>query len=362
MDDDMICPQFIELMRVALGNAKRLDVTPTPKEWEELFAMSVRQGLVGVMFDGVERLPKEQMPPVEMIMDWAAAEDYLAKENRRLNKACVEVCERFEQDGVRVCILKGQGMSVLYPKPLRRATGDIDVWMQGGKEQVVEYMRSHYEQVEGPNMYHVATMLKNGVEMEVHYRPVRLSSPKRDERLRKWMEEMEPKQWNHWAELPEGVGKIRVPSKNFDLVFILLHLLHHWAFEGCGMKQLVDYYWLMMSASADERREAMETLSVLGLGNFVAAVMYIFSLWGMEDGVLLCPPSKWLGTLLLDDIMKVGVVSADDLSVGVYGQEKKVRKFWRRLTRMCRLMPLAPHELPRVWWDNVWWWMVRKMK
>ena len=359
----MVTDLFMQLMRVALGKSERLTVVPTVEEWEQLMALSSAQGVMAVAFCGVERLPKEQRPPIEVIMDWSAVVDYIEQENRRLNRLCVKVCEMFQRDGKRMCVLKGQGMGVLYPWPLRRSNGDIDVWMEGEMDAVVAYVKEHFQQVEEPNLFHVAATLPGGVELEVHYRPVCLSSPKKDALLRHWMTEMEPSQWQNTVVLSEGVGQINVPTKEFDLVFILLHLFHHWVYEGCGMKPFMDYYWLVESMKdATVRAKAVEVLRTLGLNAFLSAVMFIFKEWGMQDEQLLCPSDKRLGQLLLEDVLTVGIVTGDDLSVGRLGKESKFRRLWRRCQRMWKLMPLAPHEIPWLLYQSLFWRLKAKLK
>ncbi|MBQ6965998.1 MAG: nucleotidyltransferase family protein [Bacteroidaceae bacterium] len=358
---------FVSLLRIALGNAERLDMVPTAEDWTQLMSMASAQGVIGVMFCGVERLPKEQMPPIEVIMDWLAVVDYVEQANRRQNGLCVKVCEDFRTEGTKMCVLKGQGMSVCYPQPLRRSNGDIDIWMSGGEVEVTKEMKRKFHNVKDRNLFHVSVTLEDGTELEAHFRPMRLTSKKYNMRLQQWVKKVETQQWNHMVELPERVGRIPVPTAEYNLVFILLHLIHHWAFEGCGMKQLVDYYWLVATLEKEERVEdlrtnAVKVLKELGFGRFLEAVMYIFKEWGMRDEYLLCMPNERWGRRLLKDILDVGIVSAFDLSDGKYGKETKIGKFWRRFWRLCRLFPLAPVEMPLVWWENVAWWFKQRMR
>lgn len=356
---------FLQLLRIALNNAERMGHTLDEEEWAAVMGMAVKQGVVGVAFCGVERLPKEELPPVEVIMDWSAVADYVERENRKVNKVSVDVCRLFRTDGRKVCILKGQGMSVLYPMPLRRASGDVDVWMKGEKEEVVSYVRARFCKVGDAGGHHVSVMLDGGVDMEVHYLPAELYVPWHQRRLCRFFDEVEAMQWENEAELPEGVGRITVPTAGFNLVFILVHLFHHWAFEGCGMKQLMDYYWLVESVYGQDesgKSQAVKVLRQVGLGRFLEAVMYIYMVWGMKREHLLCPPCERLGRLLLEDVLRQGVVTADDLAVGMYSWKTRRRKLVRRWKRMWRVMPLAPSEVPWMLAKNVYGWLLGRWK
>ena len=50
---------FFDFLRFCIGSAK--DIPPTLKEadWKELYAIAKKQCLVGVLFDGIQRSPKE---------------------------------------------------------------------------------------------------------------------------------------------------------------------------------------------------------------------------------------------------------------------------------------------------------------
>ena len=47
----------------------------------------------------------------------------------------------FEDEGHRTAILKGQANARLYPQPWSRQPGDIDIWVDGGKDKVMETVR-----------------------------------------------------------------------------------------------------------------------------------------------------------------------------------------------------------------------------
>ena len=51
-----------------------------------------------------------------------------------------KVCRNFEQEGFRCCILKGQGNALLYPDPYMRTPGDIDIYLEGGRKRIMEYV------------------------------------------------------------------------------------------------------------------------------------------------------------------------------------------------------------------------------
>ena len=327
--------------------------------------MASHQGVMGVAFAGVERLPREQMPPIEVIMDWSAVVDYIERENLRLNQTCVRLVCDFQASGMKACVLKGAGMGTFYPNPLRRSVGDIDLWMAGGRKKIETYVGQHFDHVDmGDGGRHVAFSL-DGVEVEVHYTPAVLYNPLHHRRLKAYFAAEEALPWNHCVEVElehVGKGSVVIPSHEFNLVFILVHFFHHWVYEGIGMKQLLDYYWLTLAASQlekDVKARVVDRLHHLGLGAFLAAVMSIFKTLGMDEKLLLCPPDDRRGSILLQEMLEIGNVTADDLLTGRFGNETLPQRFIRRLRRSLHILSLAPAEVPFVLLRSIFCWLKR---
>lgn len=364
MNTDKDC-LFLQLLRIALGNADEFDSPLSAEEWEALMEMSAKQGVSGVTFSGVEKLPKEQMPPLEVIMDWVAVVSYTENENRRLNDVNVKLHKMFERDGKRACIMKGVSMGVLYPEPLRRNAGDVDVWMAGGYRAVEEYVRRMFPDAVGESHGHHLAFKVDDTSVEVHFLPADVYNFWHNRRLRNYYKKIEAQPWNCRVRL--GNESIVVSEPDVALVIAFVHLFHHWAFEGAGMKQVLDCYWLLLSMGegkeAEEmKKEAMRLFRKVGIGNFVAALMYVMRTLGMEESQMLCAPNEKSGALLLNDILSTGIVSAEDLANGKYGNENKLHKFFRRLHRVVRMMPVAPSEMPWVMLKNVYGWMLGRTK
>lgn len=119
-----------ELLQVALDTRSSLTKVPTAPEWELLFAESQKQAIVGVMAMGLERLPVEQRPPITIILKWIGLAEMVKSRNQEMNERCQAIEQLFSDAGFDHCILKGQGNALLYPNPLVRQSGDIDIWVK----------------------------------------------------------------------------------------------------------------------------------------------------------------------------------------------------------------------------------------
>ena len=104
---------FFELIQVTIGHRESLSRVPTAAEWNALYRLSVKQAVAGVCFCGVQRLPKEQLVemPVQLKLQWFALATQIKARNELLNHRCVEVQRMLTEEGMKSCILKGQGVA-----------------------------------------------------------------------------------------------------------------------------------------------------------------------------------------------------------------------------------------------------------
>ena len=120
-----------EFIQVAMGLRKRLSTIPSVHEWQALFEFCKRQSLLGIGFAAVEKLHEVGLEgPADIRLQWYGYALKIERMNEKLNMQCGEISKRYEHDGLRCCILKGQGNLLNYPERLsiRRMPGDIDVW------------------------------------------------------------------------------------------------------------------------------------------------------------------------------------------------------------------------------------------
>lgn len=345
---------FLRLLRVALGVDKELPQTFTQEEWWQIFKLAQKQSVVGILFTAIERLPKEQRPGVEVIMDWSAVTDYIEKKNKKLNAVAARVCEIFHAEGIEMCVMKGQGLGALYDNPLRRSGGDIDVWMNGGEDVVTDYMKKNFKDVEC-GYYHISTVLRGDIDLEVHFQPINLFEPKSSHVLCGWIDREKQNQWSNERLLAGDVGKINVPTKKFDLVYVLVHLFHHFLIEGCGMKQVLDYYFLLKSVDDDfdDKEEVVSVLKDIGLWHFVGAFMYVLQVIGLQRDKMLCEPDEPLGVKMLEEIINTGTISCTEVKEKRKGIKGLAASVSARASRLTRLYPFAPQQAKWVMIENV---------
>lgn len=416
---------FFELLQVAIGIRQTLSRVPTANEWGMLFMTSQKQALVGVCFVGVQKLLRddntrrlrqsnaecsaEELPykqytqnlPKALRLKWLSLSFNIQTRNKELTETCVSVCKELARDGLKSCVLKGQSNLAYYPDHLKdsRMAGDIDLWCMPadscglkipfdtgegkgsrietyyGKEAVIEYalMRARLAGIPKPLVCYHHTDL-DGVwkeSVEIHHRPTYLWSPFANRNLERFFN-MGEKTITHDE---QGFPK---PSVSFDTVYQLAHIYHHLFDEGIGMRQLMDYYFVLKAlhtqqeTSADfygkastseegrtpvrSNEEIIEMLQKLGMRNLAATVMFVLQKifepstssdeqhltddWKKQWPWMICKPDASSGQVLLNEIMRAGNFGKYDNTVvrGKHNAENVWVKF-RRNRKFIRFYP-----------------------
>ena len=247
---------FFDFLQFCIGSAKEIPNSLKDADWEILYAIAEKQALLGVLFHGIKQLPKELAPEAGLLIKWMGMAQKIRQQNGRLFIDSATVCKKFKQVGFRNCILKGQGNALLYPDPYMRTPGDIDIYLAGGRKMVMQYINKVC-----PNQvmrYHHVDFPVMKTAIEVHFTPSYMYFPTRNIRMQKWFEEVMDLQCSNVVELPDGYGEINVPTLNFNVIYILSHLYRHVFSEGIGLRQLLDYYYVLVK-SVERRMKSCTT-------------------------------------------------------------------------------------------------------
>ena len=349
--------KFFELIQISLNRKQQFNEKPSTDEWQEIFLESQRQALSGIAFSGIEKLPESQRPPKQLMLQWYMLVAKLEDMNRHLNVRSIQVTNRFLEDGFMGCVLKGQGNAVMYPMPLRRQCGDIDIWLlpkeeygisnwnwKESREKILDYVLKRFPN-ESVRYHHVEFPALKDVAIEVHYIPMFMQNPWGLRHLLKFFEENKDEEFNNYVELPENIGKLCVPTPRFNAVYQLTHIFIHFIIEGIGLRHFVDYYYVMKFLKKEDHKYVQNQLKKINLYGFSQAVMYVLKeILGLEDHHLISPPNEKKGKILINEILEGG-------NFGKYGtkywQEDSgfMMKNWEKLKRNMHFLSSYPGEI-----------------
>lgn len=341
---------FFELIRVAIGTQESLSRLPSAREWGELYKMAQKQSLLGVCFAGLQRLGADadegyaRIGINEMLyLTWLGLAAKIQQKNEAVNRQCAKLQKQLSNDGLSSCVLKGQGIAVLYDglSGLRQS-GDIDIWIDGGWEKVMDYVNARTPNREF-DMKHTHYEAFEDTVVETHWRPSVGSDPLVNRKLTAYFEREKERQFGNKVKLGGGL-EMCAPTADFQLVHAMLHVYGHFLYEGVGMRQMMDLYFAQktLSNSPLKGEDVKKTLKSLGMMRFVAATQYVMQeVFGMSKEELLCESDIKCGKELLNEIMIGG-------NFGHHNEENKVKgetfaqRMKRHLKRRIRLIRFNP--------------------
>ena len=363
---------FYQLLRMALGRQVCLPHTPNEQEWKALYELAKKQSLIGVCFAGVQKLQTQRQEPPEMTyLTWMGMAAKIQQRNEVVSRQCVELQGQLAADGLRSCVLKGQGVGALYrvhendndnnqnssDLSMLRQSGDIDVWVDTDEEGALRWVKK-YQRVLDFDYKHVHLDVLEGTSVEVHYRPSTSRVPWYMKRVDHFTREKAC--WTNAVAL--GDGMVNVPSLEFNLVFILQHIFGHLFAEEMTLKQYLDYYFVLKQAheKGADVQEAYRWMQRMGMGSFARATMWLLhEVFGMPEEWMICEPDADEGRFLLDRVM----AKEQKAKKGEHGSVRwHLSVFWSQQSKNLHLLTHYPLEVmfSPLWlvrhffWKRIW--------
>lgn len=238
--------------------------------------MAYRQSLTGVCFVGVQTLKKNEDEafatlPIPLYKRWMVFAASIQNNNVTLNNRCTELQKELLKEGIQSSILKGQGIAALYGDlALFRQCGDIDVYVDCDRRKAINYAKKVGQKEIDWDYKHLHLNIFNDVEIEMHYRIEVLDNLIKNKALQKWFSRKDTQRMI-FATKTSFVS----PSTEFNLFYILLHNYRHFLYEGLGLRQLQDYYYVLTHSTEEERLRSKKVIENYGMTRFAEATMWV---------------------------------------------------------------------------------------
>ena len=347
---------FLEIIQISVGARSFLSKKPTEHEWKEMFATAQKQAIAGMAFDAIEKLFSKGLNiPKELLLEWIGLSEQIKSRNNVVNRRCQEVEAILRAYGYKSCLLKGQGVALYYSTPLMRQSGDIDVWVDRGRDSAIEAL-SKNGQIGHVDIKHCDWNIFQDVLVEVHFIPTWFYNPFTNKKLQKWLEGQKNIQFEHESEIG-----INTPTTVFNLVYVLIHIYRHLFDDGIGLRQLMDYYYVILHSTAEERQESMRVLITFRMRRIAGAVMYVLQeVFKLDDGFFMCQPLHKDGQFLLNEIMRAGNFGHYDERN--HHQKGRLANGIENIKRNLRFVGRYPQEVCWMPAWKIWHWCWRKRK
>ena len=343
---------IFDFLKYCLGGKVNMSNVVANIDWRQLYSFASKQAILGLCFEGVERLGEEypeelKQNPMgrELLMTWIAKTQQIHRQNMNVNGVAAKLYSKFREDGLRCCILKGQGNALMYPNPYSRTPGDIDVWVNASRGDITEYAKRHFNLEDDIRFHHLETTM-DGVPVELHFFPCSMNNPIYHARLQKWFKRNADLQCSNVVSLPNGIGEIAIPTTAFNVIYQLAHLYHHFFEEGIGMRQIIDYYYVVNNDELLVIRETFQReLKHLGLWKFAMAVMYVLhEALGLSEEKMIAPMDEKRGKLLLAEILEGGNFGRHFTKYAGFTHQSMGKKYFLKIWRNMHFVRYYPAE------------------
>ena len=214
-------------------------------DWSEISRLALQQTVGILAFEATFTLPSDLRPPKE----WIQKAFTFIEANRRthllIDGCLTEAVTRFRNKGIPAVLLKGQAYAHAYPRPDMRQCGDIDLYVgEDCYHQAYDAVKEFGWRREDsffPKAKHYGCWLR-GIRIELHRIAGQLPSRSADRRFQQWSQsQLRDSQ----AFLMFGNEEINIPTPVFDVVFVFLHLYHHFLNGGIGLRHICDWTMLL---------------------------------------------------------------------------------------------------------------------
>ena len=272
--------RFFSLLRAGLWDKDvELCLFGSPVDWQSLLEQGRKQTVLGVLADGIGKLPPALRPPFPIHRSLQQELLHIRQGHILLNHVLQEIWEKLACAGIRPVLLKGQGMAQYYVCPEQRQCGDIDLYV--GPEQydhacqvLKKYGKPTGEENESSKHRHFH---RNGVIIEIHRLAGTFSDPLTNKRFQRLTRTYLHEDGYYFEKLKRHIRSLQL---NFDALF-LFHMVGHFIHGGVGLRQVCDCSFFLLSARSAENDKELSRKSVCiwknsqGLFGGIAVDLYL---------------------------------------------------------------------------------------
>lgn len=343
-----IYEKALTLLRSVLWQ-QQCDVMLDASDWERIRQFASEQALHGIMPDSLLNIPQDSMPPKALKMQMIAMQLQVVQANEHMNAVLLDFTAELAKRDMPYVLMKGQGIASLYPHPLHRVSGDIDLYVPMEYYHTVNKGMLAY----GGKRSHETRMhvdyTANGVVWELHHGIYYFQKDVRNVIFNRLMDEA-------MAEPPVfasvGDGKVRVLPATMNVLLLLAHMLDHFYCEGVGLRQLCDYALFLDKEYANiDKHRLMKALTELSMSKTyrVMGALCVRHLGLPSDRLMISPTTAdyKLADAIMRDCLRGGNFGRSD-HPGRSTVWKWLCYYIRFMWRLVKFRNLCPSEA--LWW------------
>lgn len=285
---------LLDIIKVALDKGTKYALSDA-FDWNALFDLSMKQCVPAIVLDGLNKwltVNNKQQSDNEKYQEikkcklrWLGLTLQMERQYAIHEKVISDLADFYDNEGFMMMLLKGYGLSKLWPIPNHRPVGDIDIYLLE-KDECKKYekvsawkradsilQRNLNIKVDNSHHHHSVFTYK-GIMVENHYDFVNVHS----HRSNRWIEKVFKSLALTGCEeyTSENGSKLLFPSPLLNCLFVARHNASHFAAEHLNLRQLLDWSLLVDNRNKDIDWEYFwNTAKKMGMEKFVLCMTFI---------------------------------------------------------------------------------------
>lgn len=327
-------------------------------DWKKVYQLAQEQAVVGLAAAGIERFKNANVNlnlDPKLLFQIICEVQMIEQRNRAMNAFIADLIEKLRKHDIYALLVKGQGIAQCYEKPLWRSCGDVDLLLSNSNykkaKEVLLPLATDIEQ-EYTHFKHLGLTIDSWV-VELHGTMHSRLSRRVDNVVDKVQKDVSSgenvRPWEN------GGTTIFLPSPDNDVIFVFTHILHHFFFEGIGLRQICDWCRLLYTYKDSLDKKLLESRIKK------AGLMTEWKAFGAFAVDYLGMPLEAMSLLNANNNLNANKKKADKIckfimKVGNFGHKqrrdysgmsyivRKVVSFWGRLSDMLRHFKIFPKD------------------
>lgn len=284
-----ISHKLLSLININPAGVSQFRDSSISANWPEVYRLAARQGVLALVWDGLQPLfakiskvgqqgakqgtaessePADKntkqgtaesaeptgkgserelfeaaLPDRVLRLQWGINVEKIEKRWARQQRLVGDLAAFYARHGIRMMLLKGYGLSLLYPTPAHRECGDIDIWLFGDQERADRLLKEEKGIKIDPDKHHHTTFTLGGIMVENHYDFLNVHSHRSNREIEAELKRLATEE--PCEEIKVNGAPVWLPSPNFNALFLLRHAAAHFAAAEIGLRHLVDWAMLL---------------------------------------------------------------------------------------------------------------------
>lgn len=353
-----------KLLQFALRKGGEVPYLPTAKEWTKVYEESERQAIVGVMLYGLQQLIERDFSfktnlPQGLMLQWIGVGEMIRQRNIVMDRAVVDLCKALEENNIKYIVVKGQTLNAIYPERNIRQSGDIDfmVHPHDWKKCYKMFDRKLGESSIDTHSEKHVEWEKDGISYEMHRWLNDFASKKHQ---KYWDEVVMKEAWDNISTIDINGFSIATLPPTYNALYVFLHLFYHLINEGVGLRQFIDWFYILEKGVQINKDVLKRHLEGIGLFEAYCGLGAVLTCYlGLEEDRFLFEISekyKKEAYKLVDNIFEGGNFGHNKQYVQPHGVIHGLQQFGQVFKQCVKFGHYAPSESWGYLWIKVVWW------